>query len=74
MRMSEGDGEQAMLHSSILDEDLVGFADDVKPVHEDVVRIIAILEGAGIPCCFVEEYALTYYGSGRIQNVRSCSK
>lgn len=53
----------------LLHEDVAGFAGDPRPVHEDIVGIISILENAGIPCCFVNEYALIYYGAGRKQNV-----
>ncbi len=60
---------QSTFHSPINDECVAGFPDDLSPVHEDVVRIVAILEDAGIPCCFIAEYALIYYGAGRVQNV-----
>ncbi len=60
---------QSTLHSPINDEDVAGFPDDLSPVHEDVVKIVTILEDAGIPCCFIAEYALIYYGAGRIPNV-----
>ena len=69
--MPEPQDEQPAFHSCILDEDVIGYSNDTQPLHEDVVKIVAILEGAGISCCFIEEYALIYYGSGRKQNVRS---
>lgn len=49
--------------------DVAGFPDDPNPVHEDIVGIVSMLEEAGIPCCFVNEYALIYYGTRRVQNV-----
>ena len=63
-------------HSCILDEEVVGLSSDSPPSHEDVVRIIVILEDAGVSCCFIEEYALIYYGSGGKQNVgiEACGK
>ena len=71
MTMAPVQVEKSIFFSPILEEDVAGFPNDPRPIHEDVVSIIAIIEDAGIPCCFVNEYALIYYGAGRVQNVGS---
>ena len=54
---------------NILDENIVGSPDDRMPQHEEIVKVVHMLHEAGISCCFVGEYALIYYGAGRVQNV-----
>ena len=54
-----------------LSGDLVGLPDDRPPRHEEIVETVRNLEEAAISCCFIGEYALTYYGAGRVQNLRS---
>lgn len=54
---------------NILDENIVGLPSDRPPQHVEVLSVIRMLEDAEISCCIVEEYALIYYGAGRVQNV-----
>lgn len=61
--------DQPAFHSRTFDEAVIGFPDDSKSDHEDVVKIVVILEDAGISRCFIEEDALVYYGSGRRHNI-----
>ena len=58
---------------NVLDENIVGLPHDRHARTADVLRVIRILEDAEISCCFVGEYALIYYGAGRVPNVRRAS-
>lgn len=49
----------------------VGDEGDVRPSSEQVFAIVSILLNAGICCCFVQEFALVYYGARRVPNVRT---
>lgn len=49
----------------------VGDKGDVRASPEQISAIVSILIDAGICCCFVQEYALVYYGTSRLPNVRT---
>ncbi|KAM5444452.1 hypothetical protein MaudCBS49596_008011 [Microsporum audouinii] len=44
---------------------VIGNPGDERPSHEQITAIVATLQDAGICCCFVQEYALIYYGARR---------
>ena len=50
---------------------VIGDEEDVDLSSEQVSAIVSILLNAGICCCFVQEFALLYYGTRRLPNVRS---
>ena len=54
---------------NFLGENLVGSPEDRLPQHDDVRKVIRIVEDAGISCCFVGAHALIYYGAGRVAHV-----
>lgn len=47
----------------------VGNPGDARPSPEQISIVVSILIEAGICCCFVEEYALIYFGASRLPNV-----
>lgn len=47
----------------------IGNSGDKEPTPEQVVAVVSILKDAGICCFFVDEYALIYYGAGRVAHV-----
>lgn len=51
---------------------VIGDKGDLHASPEQISAIVSILLDAGICCCFVQEIALIYYGTGR--NVRSQSQ
>ena len=54
------------------DESLQGYATDQQPVQggvKDILKVVRMLEDAGVPCCMVAEPALIYYGTGRVKTV-----
>ncbi len=56
----------------ISDESVQGYATDQRPVQsgvKDILKVIRMLEDAGVPCCMVAEPALIYYGTGRVKTV-----
>lgn len=48
---------------------VLGYRGDTHPRHPQIVEVISILSEAGICCCFVQEHALVYYGTGRVPHV-----
>lgn len=54
---------------NMLGENIVGLPSDRVAHTADVIRVIQMLEDSGISCCFVGEYALIYYGAGRVPKV-----
>ncbi|EGD92078.2 uncharacterized protein TERG_08293 [Trichophyton rubrum CBS 118892] len=48
----------------------VGNPGDARPSPEQISTVVSILIEAGICCCFVEEYALIYFGASRLPNDR----
>ena len=58
--------------SALDDESVQSYFTDRQPLQggvNDILKIVTMLEGAGIPCCLVAELALIYYGTGRIKTV-----
>lgn len=49
----------------------VGNPGDKEPTLEETLAVLSILKNAGICCFFVDEFALIYYGAGRVLNVRA---
>lgn len=55
--------------SPLGDVSVQGYPNDRTPQHNgvsEILGVVQILEGAGIPCCMVAEPALIYYGTGRV--------
>ncbi|OJJ79705.1 uncharacterized protein ASPGLDRAFT_69849 [Aspergillus glaucus CBS 516.65] len=48
----------------------IGDKGDAHASPEQISAIVSILIDAGICCCFVQEYALVYYGTRRLPNDR----
>ena len=58
--------------SPISDESVQGYAADRQPAQggvKDILKVVKMLEDAGLPCCMVAEPALIYYGTGRVKSV-----
>jgi hypothetical protein len=62
------DGEQVEL-SPACHPLAAGNPGDTPATPEEVSAVISILSEAGICCCFVQEFALIYYGAARVPNV-----
>lgn len=54
---------------NLFDENIVGLPSDRSPQHNEVLGVIRMLEDAAIACCFLGEWALIYYGAGRVSIV-----
>ena len=59
----------AVLVSPAFNPLAAGDEGDVRPSSEQVSAIVSILSNAGICCCFVQEFALVYYGTRRVPSV-----
>ncbi|KAJ9222237.1 hypothetical protein DTO169C6_5366 [Paecilomyces variotii] len=46
----------------------IGNPGDKEPTLEETLAVLSILKNAGICCFFVDEFALIYYGAGRVLN------
>ena len=60
--------------SPAFDESVNGFPGDIQPLKDGVyemLEVMSLLNGVGIPCCAVAEPALCYYGAERCIDVRS---
>jgi hypothetical protein len=58
--------------STLGDVSVQGYPNDRTPQNSgvgEILGVVQILEGAGIPCCMVAEPALIYYGTGRVMVV-----
>lgn len=64
-------GDGSVFVSTAFHPLVVGDEGDVDPSSEQVSAIVSILLNAGICCCFVQEFALLYYGTRRLPNVCS---
>lgn len=67
----QGNGDGSVFVSPAFHPLVVGDEGDVQPSSEQVSAIVSILLDAGICCCFVQEFALNYYGTRRLPNVCS---
>lgn len=47
----------------------IGNPDDVEATPEQITAVVSILIQADIYCCFIQEFALIYYGAARVPNV-----
>jgi hypothetical protein len=71
MRLNPPGGSDVVV-CPIGDESVQGYATDQEPVQggvKDILKVVRMLEGAGVPCCMVAEPALIYYGTGRVKTV-----
>ncbi|GKZ25928.1 hypothetical protein AbraIFM66951_002463 [Aspergillus brasiliensis] len=58
--------EQNVIFSPALDPLSVGDLNEGPQPPQEISRVLSILTNAGIPCCFVQEQALIYYGTSRV--------
>ena len=68
---ANGDGDGSAFVSPAFHPLVVGDEGDVEPSAEQVSAIVSMLLNADICCCFVQEFALLYYGTRRLPNVCS---
>lgn len=59
----------SVLASPVFNPLAAGNEGDVRPSSEQVSAIVSVLSNAGICCCFVQEFALVYYGTRRVPSV-----
>lgn len=59
----------AVLASPAFNPLAAGDEGDVRPSSEQISAIVSMLSDAGICCCFVQEFALVYYGTRRVPSV-----
>ena len=60
--------------SPAFDESVNGLSGDIQPLKGglyEMLELVSLLNGVGIPCCAVAEPALCYYGAERCIDVRS---
>ena len=69
VHQANGDGDGSAFVSPAFHPLVVGDEGNVEPSAEQVSAIVSILLNAGICCCFVQEFALLYYGTRRLPNV-----
>lgn len=67
--MDEHRHDDGVLVSPAFNPLAAGNEGDVRPSSEQVSAIVSILSDAGICCCFVQEFALVYYGTRRVPTV-----
>jgi hypothetical protein len=69
MRLSPPRGPDVVV-CPISDESVQGYATDQEPVQggvKDILKVVRMLEDAGVPCRMVAEPALIYYGTERVK-------